>query len=181
MKINGKPLIYVPAIAPTVLSSMTSIPPTRPKRAVYLTDVLYGPIAIPRKDRSPKGLQIMITGPDNRRHLPVITRHVATVLSSFLTDPTEPRYGLELMRDTGLSSGTLYPLLIRLERAGWLASAPEDVDPHKEGRPRRRIFTITPEGIRAARTSLADLAKLETESRAQSDDGAKARRRLKPA
>ncbi|MFI9311154.1 PadR family transcriptional regulator [Streptomyces triculaminicus] len=91
----------------------------------------------------------------------VLTSNVARILAAFLDDPAAPRYGLDLMRETGLSSGTVYPALIRLERAGWLTAVHEDVDPHAAGRPPRRVFTITEEGIRAARTSLADLALLE--------------------
>jgi DNA-binding IclR family transcriptional regulator len=49
-----------------------------------------------------------------------ITVAVARVLREFLLDPSQPRYGYELMQLTGYPSGKLYPLLTRLQRAGWL-------------------------------------------------------------
>jgi PadR family transcriptional regulator PadR len=60
-------------------------------------------------------------------------------------------YGLELIEATGLRGGTLYPLVARLERAGWLESEWEP--PAEEGRPRRRYYRLTREGAaRAERT-----------------------------
>ena len=50
-----------------------------------------------------------------------ITPRVATVLKIFLEDPDQPRYGFELMKLTGMASGSLYPVLAKLESAGWLA------------------------------------------------------------
>jgi hypothetical protein len=55
------------------------------------------------------------------------------VLREFLTDPTEPRHGYELMQLTGFPSGKLYPLLARLHRAGLLVREREDVDPREAG------------------------------------------------
>jgi PadR family transcriptional regulator, regulatory protein PadR len=49
-----------------------------------------------------------------------ITPKMAKVLKIFLEDPAQPRYGFEIMRLTSLASGSLYPMLARLERAGWL-------------------------------------------------------------
>lgn len=68
------------------------------------------------------------------------------VLSVFLDDPTRPRYGLELSKAARLYTGTLYPLLSRFERSGWLDSYWEDVDESLEGRPRRRMYRLTPTG-----------------------------------
>ena len=47
-----------------------------------------------------------------------VTAAVAKVLAAFLEDPSVDRYGLDLMRATGQPSGTLYPILTRLQRAG---------------------------------------------------------------
>jgi len=52
------------------------------------------------------------------------------------------------MESTGLSSGTLYPILMRLDEAGWLESRWEKVDPARVGRPRRRLYRITALGRR---------------------------------
>jgi PadR family transcriptional regulator PadR len=88
-----------------------------------------------------------------------ITPKMATVLKVFLEDPDQPRYGFELMRLTGMASGSLYPMLARLEHAGWLARGKEDVDPHAAGRPARTHYTITGAAVGAARIQLAELSE----------------------
>jgi DNA-binding PadR family transcriptional regulator len=72
------------------------------------------------------------------------------LLQVFMEDPSQPRYGLELAKRTGLKSGTVYPALGRLEQEGWLTSAVEDVDPKAAGRPARRIYTLTNAGMAGA-------------------------------
>jgi len=80
-----------------------------------------------------------------------MTAQVVALLGVMLDDPTQARYGLELARAAKLYTGTLYPLLSRLERAGWLESWWEDVDPSAAGRPRRRLYRLTPTGRVAGR------------------------------
>lgn len=59
-------------------------------------------------------------------------------------------YGFEIMRAAHLPSGTVYPLLRRLEASGLLASRWENADEaHDEGRPPRRYYEATPEGLAA--------------------------------
>jgi len=77
------------------------------------------------------------------------------VLRAFLNDPDRERYGLDLALEAGLEPGTIYPILVAFENAGWLRSREEDVDPHREGRPRRRYYLLTPAGTGAAREALA--------------------------
>ena len=84
---------------------------------------------------------------------------VAKVLRVFLDDPSTQCYGLELMKATGLPSGSLYPVLARLERAGWVRSVREEIDPAVEGRPARRYYQLTPDGLASARVELAALAE----------------------
>ena len=98
-----------------------------------------------------------------------LTVPVAKVLSALLAEPGAPRYGLDLMRFTGLSSGTLYPVLHRLQAAGWLVADWEDVDPVAAGRPARRYYRLTGEGIRSARLALAELRALVPVERAGAD------------
>lgn len=52
----------------------------------------------------------------------VLKLHTATrlVLSALLEDPAREVYGRQLMRSTGLESGTLYVILARLRKHGWL-------------------------------------------------------------
>lgn len=59
-------------------------------------------------------------------------------------------YGFEIMRAAHLPSGTVYPLLRRLEASGLLASRWEEAgQAHDEGRPPRRYYEATPEGLAA--------------------------------
>jgi DNA-binding PadR family transcriptional regulator len=88
---------------------------------------------------------------------PQVTVSVAMVLRAFLDDPGRDRYGYDLMKETGFPSGKIYPLLARLLGAGWLAVVEEDIDPAAVGRPARRGYRLTPEGIRVARLELARL------------------------
>lgn len=60
----------------------------------------------------------------------------------------QPRWGLEIIKLTGRPSGSVYPLLDRLERAGWVTSSWDD-DSERRG-PRRRMYVLTPEGAREA-------------------------------
>jgi DNA-binding PadR family transcriptional regulator len=84
-----------------------------------------------------------------------VTTAVARVLAALVADPTADRYGLELIAATDLGSGTLYPILTRLERAEWLTSAWEQIDAAEAGRPARRYYRLSDEGLAAARHELA--------------------------
>jgi PadR family transcriptional regulator PadR len=88
-----------------------------------------------------------------------MTTTVARVLRQFLEDPARPCYGFELMRATGLASGTLYVILARLQHAGWLTSTQEDIDPSTVGRPARRLYRLSAEGSQVARVELAALSE----------------------
>lgn len=59
-------------------------------------------------------------------------------------------YGFDVMDVTGLPSGTVYPALRRLERTGLLRARWEDSEEAREaGRPRRKLYRLTPEGTEA--------------------------------
>jgi PadR family transcriptional regulator PadR len=60
------------------------------------------------------------------------------------------QYGFDIIDQTQLPSGTVYPALGRLERDGLVRSAWEDeADAHAEGRPARRYYKLTAHGVRA--------------------------------
>ena len=62
------------------------------------------------------------------------------------------RHGFDILGATGLPSGSVYPLLRRLEHAGLVESRWEDVtDAHEAARPQRRYYALTSPG----RTALA--------------------------
>ena len=86
-----------------------------------------------------------------------VTTTVAKTLAAFLADPDVPRYGMSLMEQTGLASGTLYPILMRLQKEGWLEASKEDIDPAVEGRPARKNYLLTQTGRQASRQALAEL------------------------
>ena len=66
------------------------------------------------------------------------------------------RFGFDIMQATGLTSGTVYPALERLEEAGYLRSNWEDAaEAHAAGRPARRYFKLTATGAAALRAGLA--------------------------
>jgi DNA-binding PadR family transcriptional regulator len=91
---------------------------------------------------------------------PRITTSVLKVMSALLAEPAAERYGLQLIQETGLPSGTLYPILVRLERAGWVESRWEQIDPVTEGRPSRRYYRLTATGSTAARQEIALIHQL---------------------
>jgi PadR family transcriptional regulator PadR len=87
---------------------------------------------------------------------PRMTIPTLRVLAALLADPLGEYYGLELCEAAGLPRGTVYPILARLEGAGWLVGAWEDIDEHTEGRRRRRYYRLTGTGLERARATLAD-------------------------
>lgn len=66
------------------------------------------------------------------------------VLAALAARPGTWRHGLSLAQETGLSSGTLYPLLSRLRDAGFLESAWRE--PEVRGRPPRHAYRLTAAG-----------------------------------
>lgn len=86
---------------------------------------------------------------------PKMTLPTQLVLRALLEHPSRPMYGLEIGRAAGLASGTIHPILARLEGAGWLLSSWENIDPRQEGRPKRRYYQLSPDGIEQARYALA--------------------------
>ena len=86
---------------------------------------------------------------------PRMTLQTLLVLRALLEDPSRELYGLELCDRAGLASGTIHPILARLELAGWVRSRWEEVDPREEGRPRRRYYSLSPDGAQPARLAVA--------------------------
>jgi hypothetical protein len=55
----------------------------------------------------------------------------------------EEKYGLQIVAVVGLPSGTVHPILVRLDGLGWLESRWENHDPREQGRPQRRYYRLT--------------------------------------
>ena len=75
-----------------------------------------------------------------------VTGPLIKVLSALLEAPDHELYGLEVMRRSKLTSGTLYPIFDRLEEAGIIAGRWEDKADSESGGPRRRFYRLTPHG-----------------------------------
>jgi DNA-binding PadR family transcriptional regulator len=84
-----------------------------------------------------------------------MTLQTMLVLDAMLSDPAKRRFGLELCRQTGQPSGTIYPILARLEHIGWIEGKKESPAEHLgEGRRARYYYTLTDEGAIRARAAL---------------------------
>ena len=82
---------------------------------------------------------------------PRMTIPTQLVLRTLLAEPAREMYGLQICAAAGLPSGTIHPILARLEHEyGWLTSRWEDIKPEDEGRPR-----LTEDGAERARIALA--------------------------
>ena len=85
-------------------------------------------------------------------------RVLRAFLDAFQEDVRAEMAGAELMRSARVSSGTLYPILLRFEKAGLLESRWEEEVPELLGRPRRRFYRMTQNGAQVARDALGELS-----------------------
>lgn len=85
-----------------------------------------------------------------------MTTQTLQLISLLLSEPELEWYGLQLASEAALKSGSVYVVLARLEQAGWLSSRWEEINPAVEGRPRRRLYKLTGEGLRAATQAMDD-------------------------
>lgn len=88
-------------------------------------------------------------------HQPRMTIPTQLVLQVFLDDAARDRYGSDIGAEAGLPSGTVHPILARLEGFGWLESRWEEIDPRVEGRPARRYYRLTGVGVQSAQSAVA--------------------------
>ena len=86
------------------------------------------------------------------------------VLADLCATPSQWRHGYGIARDTGLKSGTLYPVLIRLADRGLVEACWQD-EPAL-GRPRRHLYRLTADGLASATGALAAPAQQQPASRA---------------
>jgi DNA-binding PadR family transcriptional regulator len=87
-----------------------------------------------------------------------LSPQTSAVLTALANRPSDWLYGLELAKLTGLKSGSLYPILIRLADRALLES--RWLEPSERGRPPRHAYRITAAGLKA----LADSERLATTS-----------------
>lgn len=77
------------------------------------------------------------------------SRQTIAVLDALVQSSGAWRHGYELSRVTGLKSGTLYPLLMRLAAQGLMESDWQGSE--LPGRPPRHVYRLTPDGVALAR------------------------------
>jgi PadR family transcriptional regulator PadR len=82
-----------------------------------------------------------------------ISPQTLEILNLLASTPTDWRYGYDVSRETGLKSGTLYPILMRLADRGWLETRWEQAN--QTGKP-RHMYRLTAEGQKAARKLLLE-------------------------
>jgi len=87
---------------------------------------------------------------------PRLSRPTVMLLAELLAAPRSWRHGYDLSQATGLKSGTLYPLLIRLDEGGFLESRWEPSE--LEGRPPRHAYRLTANGVALAKEARARAA-----------------------
>jgi PadR family transcriptional regulator PadR len=82
---------------------------------------------------------------------PRLSRQTVSVLELLMAQPNDWHYGYDISRDTGLKSGTLYPILMRLAANSWLETRWEEGEP---GRPARHMYRLTSNGKHETRRFL---------------------------
>lgn len=85
---------------------------------------------------------------------PNASRQTRALLGTLLHEPRRWHHGYELCKETGLRSGTLYPLLIRLSDQGLLDS--EWREPSRPGLPPRHVYRLNARGLALARQLTRD-------------------------
>lgn len=92
-----------------------------------------------------------------------LSAHAKRLLAALLAGGTSWSHGYELARIAEVKSGTLYPLLIRLEEQGYLEA--EWQQPAERGRPARHAYRLTPIGMKLARDNPPDQAAAKLSGR----------------
>jgi PadR family transcriptional regulator PadR len=92
--------------------------------------------------------------PRNRRP----SKQMLMLLATLSERAAQWRHGYDLMKETGLMSGTLYPLLMRMTEQGLVEA--EWREPTQPGRPARHAYRLTAAGIAFARAAVDDSVRL---------------------
>jgi PadR family transcriptional regulator PadR len=82
-----------------------------------------------------------------------VTPAILDVLQVLLSDQEGGCHGFAIAKETRRPTGSVYPILARLERFGWVESYWQSEQP-EHGRPRRRLYRLTPDGLLATRELL---------------------------
>ncbi len=82
------------------------------------------------------------------------SKQMLRLLDALSATPGEWRHGYDIIKQTGLLSGTLYPLLMRMTDQGLVEA--EWREPAQPGRPARHAYRLTAQGLALARETLGE-------------------------
>jgi PadR family transcriptional regulator, regulatory protein PadR len=88
---------------------------------------------------------------------PRFSAQTLSVLAALCDQPSQWQHGYALAKQTGLKSGTLYPILIRLADRDLVEACWQD-EP-EPGRPRRHLYRLTAAGLAGASEARAAEAR----------------------
>ena len=94
-----------------------------------------------------------------------ISDETAAVLTLFLSAPQEARYGREILVEAGLKSGSLYPILHRLEDRELLESSWEELQSAVEAKRRpRRLYRLRSSSAKRAQELLDEWQRAQRQA-----------------
>jgi PadR family transcriptional regulator, regulatory protein PadR len=108
---------------------------------------------------------------------PEFSAQTLSVLAALCQEQSQWQHGYALAKQTGLKSGTLYPILIRLADRGLVEACWQD-EP-APGRPRRHLYRLTAAGLASATVALATAAERAAGQAAARTRAAKPRARVR--
>lgn len=94
-----------------------------------------------------------------------LTQATQLVLRELLKEPASELYSLQVSEATGLPSGTLHPIFMRLLQHEIVEAVWEDPNETQPGRPRRRYYRLTTNGAERVRLALAEAHATSTPAR----------------
>ena len=100
---------------------------------------------------------------------PGFSAQTLSVLAALCDEPSQWQHGYALAKQTGLRSGTLYPILIRLADRGLVEACWQD-EPGL-GRPRRHLYRLTAAGLARGTEALASAARPAADKAARTPAG----------
>ena len=86
---------------------------------------------------------------------PNTSRQTRALLAVLLERAQTWRHGYDLSKETGLKSGTLYPLLVRLSDQGFLEARWQEAE--RPGLPPRHAYRLTARGVALAQEQEIDV------------------------
>jgi PadR family transcriptional regulator, regulatory protein PadR len=90
------------------------------------------------------------------------SKQMLMLLEALSAKSQQWRHGYDLMKETGLSSGTLYPLLMRMADKGLIEA--EWHEPARPGRPPRHAYRLTAAGITLAQETASPVTAFSSKA-----------------